>query len=391
MRLCDIRAAAKACRYRGPARSVFLAMLHYVGDDAVVWPSQAELAELTGLAERTVRYALATLEGRGKEALGAEIARVGTRRGSTAYRILAAEPGSLQDGLPLGDPAGDAGFRDQIRQEMPDSEIADPAGDAGFKTPIRQEVPVNPAGGAAEGKGRDIREREESLSYARETERDEPTLPLGIPPDPDPPRQLHDDATAQGKTAKTRAVGRKAADASQARRAAGRCLEVYAEIAARSGFAGIRQVSDKRVAGMIKVLKDITEDDWRKLLEFCAEDHFYSGRKTGWQLNVDFLLRSGKAVELLEKAENAEVRRGCVDQPGGENRFIGDRGAGGFSDEGSRAAALESAIYDPRNDSLAGAVMRRRLRDGLGSDGNGGRQSAEILPLRNAAGHSRTS
>ena len=102
-----------------------------------------------------------------------------------------------------------------------------------------------------------------------------------------------------------------------------RLIELFDSVT--EGILHTRKISitDKRMRAAKKALAEVPDfDDWRRLFEWLCYQPFYTGQNdTGWKASIDYVLRSGKAVELLEKIgdygrmKKCDICKGSGEEP----------------------------------------------------------------------------
>lgn len=191
------RLTAWAAEVRGltPTQKLVLMMLAHCCNGsagaAVCWPSQARLAELTGLSERSVRYALRELEARCLIQASA-----GQGRTSSRYRLACDDSPNRR--LDLPEPEPDPAREGQALPHKPDRE-----GQPLPHKPDREGQQLPPRGATGAGRGATVaakhrKEQGREQGAQRETQDSAPRdrapeaagAALSQAPDPDPAPDL---------------------------------------------------------------------------------------------------------------------------------------------------------------------------------------------------------
>lgn len=91
-------------------------------------------------------------------------------------------------------------------------------------------------------------------------------------------------------------------------------------------FCHVREITTARRETIQRRLKSaVWRTGWRKALEFVAGEEFYrGGNDSGWRANIDWFIRQGTVVRLLEQADRRGSGR-AVSTENGRTRVRSDQ------------------------------------------------------------------
>lgn len=77
----------------------------------------------------------------------------------------------------------------------------------------------------------------------------------------------------------------------------------------------IQKLTDKRKTAIDKFLKEFTEEQFEKICRIANTTDFLIGKnKNGWKADFDFLMRTDKAISILEGKYESEAEKWLKDQ-----------------------------------------------------------------------------